>query len=187
MTPLNSLIAAIVGLVSAAGVIMFIRTLRRRWRPKAGAQGIETSYKSADAGAKAERPVPAREAFLQNISLFAPLLPRLLSDNMGHAGWQRAVAAVGNPELTAYWKKSRGKSKQWRRILHMWGIEPDRRSVITGDDAEAINYLTVSGEPLEQGRSYVVKSPCWKLTESRVASVLLPGTATEAPAKKHCR
>ncbi len=177
MTPQHSLLAFITALAAAAGIILLLRSLRRRWQSKrrTGQRSAHTPESSAQALLK--RPESARTAFLLNIHLFAPLLPQLLNNHINASQWNNAIRAADNPELTAYGRKANGKPGLWIKTLNMWGISHDRRSVVTATDGTSSFYRTSTGENLIPGAKYIVKTPYWTLTDSTGTTLILHGTA----------
>lgn len=175
MSTANTIFTIVIALIATVSIVLLIKGLRRRWQPKAG-EGFRRKRRSKD--------VAARTAFLDNISLFSPLLPGLLTEHMDSAAWRSAVKAVGNSEFKAYSKKARGNARLWLRILNMWGIYPDRKSVIVASQELAGHYTDTSDKPLADGKRYVVKEPCWLLADSTATVLIRPGVAIEATASK---
>lgn len=166
--PLTYIIIIAVALTALALLLFLLRNIHRRWRPA----------QPPPSASSPETRISARRAVLENISLFAPLLPQLLTDKLNNSAWRHAVATIDNPELSAYFKKAKGRTKIWMKIMKMWGISPDSRSVFTAMQAESESYHTPAGEPLTIGKRYVTKDPCWLLTDSSGTTLLRPGTAT---------
>lgn len=184
MSPQHSLLAFITALAAAAGIILLMRSLRRRWQSKYKTGQRPADNPESDEPAPLARHTPARTAFLLNIHLFAPLLPRLLNNHINTSQWNKAIRAAGNPELTAYGHKANGKPGQWIKILNMWGISHDRHSVVTATDDISSFYRTPAGETLIPGAKYIVKTPYWTLTDSTGTTLILHGTACRVKSSK---
>jgi len=164
-----NLYAIALGLTVAVCVIMLIRSLRRGWRPKEAP--TRAAYNTGS------DPEPARQAVIRNISLFAPLLPQLLTGRINGRDWHQAVKRIGNPELHAIARKAGGNPRSWLRIMEMWGISHDRQSVFTATGLHIGRYTNTDGSPLIPGSRYMTKDPCWLLTDSLGATLILTGTA----------
>lgn len=152
--------------VAVVCVVLLVRTLRRRWQPKASASPRART-----------RHEPARKAVVDNIAKISPLLPQLLTEKINGRQWHDTVTAIGNDELSAYAKRAKSNSRMWLRIMQMWGIEPDRRSVFTATDEHTLMYRTTDGRLVEIGCRYIVKDPAWVLKDSTGRSPIHIGSA----------
>lgn len=109
---------------------------------------------------------PAKDAFIENINLFKPLLRNLHLNSMDSQIWQEAIISTNNQELLDYWKKVKGNASSWLTILQMWGIKLDACQSFICIESYKELYETNDGTLLENGKKYSVESPCWILTKT---------------------
>lgn len=112
---------------------------------------------------KLDKITSAKDAFIKNISKFAPLLPTLRA-NMNAQEWKEAIIATQNMQLLQYWKQYQDKSRVWETILQTWGIKCEECSSFTAIQPYKGMYCLEDGTDIVIGNKYQVKQPCWVLT-----------------------
>lgn len=132
---------------------------------------------------KLDKITPAKDAFIKNISKFAPLLPTLRT-NMNAQEWKEAIVSTQNMQLLQYWKKFQNKSKAWETVLQMWGIKYEDCSSFTAIQAYKGMYRLEDGSDIIIGNKYLVEQPCWLLTtynndDKAVKNVVCVGIVTK--------
>lgn len=176
----NTNLLLVGGLIIAAGVIIIVKFLSNKRteneleKPTTlNAQQQEHRYNSTKVevltptpknhGGLLDKITPAKDAFIKNISKFAPLLPTLRA-NMNTQEWKEAIAATQNMQLIQYWKQLQGKSEAWETILQTWGIKCEDCSSFTAIQQYKGMYRLEDGTDIVIGNKYHVKRPCWVLT-----------------------
>lgn len=107
----------------------------------------------------------AKVAFLNNISRFAPRLQSLCDGTYDHNDWVDDIIDINDDDLMCLWKKIHNDSKAIVRILSVWGLKPEMCTSFVCMDAHKDLYALTDGNEMEIGEKYVVKQPCWILTE----------------------
>lgn len=126
-------------------------------------------------------PGSAKDAFINNLSLFVPHLNSLLGNDYKEKTWTDFIIDINNEELTKYWKRVHSRPEAILRLLASWGICPDRCMEFVASKAECDNYDLADGEYITQGKPYVVVSNCWIYTTTEnnqtIKKVILKGEA----------
>lgn len=168
------------GLIIAAGVVIVVKFLSNKRKdgkpikpatPKVKQQEnhgnstkeVATTPTSQIMEGNLDKITPAKDAFVKNISKFAPLLSTLRT-NMNTQEWKEAIAATQNMQLIQYWKQLQGKSEAWETILQTWGIKCEDCSSFTAIQPYKGMYRLEDGTDIVIGNKYYVKQPCWVLT-----------------------
>ena len=168
------------GLIIAAGVVIIAKFLSNKKKddepikpatPKVKQQEIHGNSSKVVATTPTpqimegnlDKITPAKDAFIKNISMFAPLLPTL-RDNMNTQEWKESIVATQNMQLIQYWKQFQGKSEAWETILQTWGIKCEECSSFTAIQPYKGMYRLEDGTDIVIGNKYHVKQPCWVLT-----------------------
>lgn len=109
---------------------------------------------------------PAKDAFIENITLIKPLLENLSGDSYQGNKWNDLILSLNSDELISMWSKIQEKPESVIRILAAWGIKPDSCTSFycTGNEDEM--YSDLNSEKLEQGVKYNVVKKCWLLTNN---------------------
>lgn len=114
---------------------------------------------------KNENKQSAKEAFVENVKKFVPNLNTLLDGTYNSSQWTEIIVDINNDELTNLWKRANKKSDNVLRIFGMWGLKPEYCTSFVATDKDKEMYETLNGEAVIKGYKYVVKSPCWILTD----------------------
>lgn len=124
--------------------------------------------------------IGAKEAFVENIGKFITKLNSLLDGSYNSNNWTDDIIDLNNEELTAYWKKIYNKVNSILRMLAMWGIKPEKCSSFVGINSYKEMYVTDTGDSIEKGIRYIVKSPCWILTDNATGEkkIILKGVVS---------
>lgn len=176
----NTNLLLVGGLIIAAGVVIIAKFLSNKKKddepikpatPKVKQQEIHGNSSKVVATTPTpqimegnlDKITPAKDAFIKNISMFAPLLPTL-RDNMNTQEWKESIVATQNMQLIQYWKQFQGKSEAWETILQTWGIKCEECSSFTAIQPYKGMYRLEDGTDIVIGNKYHVKQPCWVLT-----------------------
>lgn len=126
------------------------------------------------------KPIGAKEIFIKNISRFTTKFNSLLDGSYNSNNWTDDIIDLNNEELTAYWKNIHNKVDSILRMLAMWGIKPETCSSFVGINSYKKMYFTETGDSIEKGIRYVVKSPCWILTDNATGEkkIILKGVVS---------
>lgn len=126
-------------------------------------------------------PGSAKDAFINNLSLFVPHLNSLLGNDYKEETWTDFIIDINNEELTKLWKRVHSRPEAMLRLLASWGICPDRCMEFVASKAECDNYDLADGGYITQGKPYVVVSNCWIYTTTEnnqtIKKVILKGEA----------
>ena len=114
---------------------------------------------------KNENKQSAKEAFVENVKKFVPNLNTLLDGTYNSSQWTEIIVDINNDELTNLWKRANKKSDNVLRIFGMWGLKPEYCTSFVATENNKEMYETINGESIIKGNKYVVKSPCWILTD----------------------
>lgn len=108
----------------------------------------------------------ANETFIKNINRFTTKLNSLLDASYNSNDWTDDIIDLNNEELTGIWKRIHKNVDSILRIFAMWGIKPENCTSFVGIDNYKEMYTTDTGAYIEKGIRYIVKSPCWILTDN---------------------
>lgn len=126
-------------------------------------------------------PGSAKDAFINNLSLFVPHLNSLLGNDYKEETWTDFIIDINNEELTKLWKRVHSRPEAMLRLLASWGICPDRCMEFVASKAECDNYDLADGGYITQGKLYVVVSNCWIYTTTEnnqtIKKVIVKGEA----------
>lgn len=176
----NTNLVLVGGLIIAVGVVIVVKFLSNKKKdddpikpsiPKVKQQEIHgnstkvvaTTPTSQIMEGNLDKTTPAKDAFIKNISKFAPLLPTLRA-NMNTQEWKEAIDATQNMQLIQYWKQFQGKSEAWETILQTWGVKCEDCSSFTAIQPYKGMYRLEDGTDIVMENKYHVKQPCWVLT-----------------------
>lgn len=122
----------------------------------------------------------AKEIFIKNISKFTTNFNSLLDGSYNSNNWTDDIIDLNNEELIVYWKKIYNKVDSILRMLAMWGIKPETCSSFVGVNSYKEMYITETGDSIEKGIRYIVKSPCWILTDNATGEkkIILKGVVS---------
>lgn len=110
--------------------------------------------------------IGAKETFIKNIKRFTTKLNSLLDNSYNSSDWTDDIIDLNNEELTDLWKRIYKNVDSILRIFAMWGIKPENCTSFVGIDSYKEMYATNTGIGIEKGIRYIVKSPCWILTDN---------------------
>lgn len=129
---------------------------------------------------KNESKQSAKEAFVENVKKFVPNLNTLLDGTYDSSQWTEIIVDINNDELTSLWKKANRKVDNILRIFGMWGLKPEYCTSFVATENNKEMYKTINGESIIKGHKYVVKSPCWILTDDTQSkkTIVLKGIVT---------
>lgn len=129
---------------------------------------------------KNENKQSAKEAFVGNVNKFVPNLNTLLDGTYNSSQWTEIIVDINNDELTNLWKRANKKSDNVLRIFGMWGLKPEYCTSFVATEKDKEMYETINGESIIKGHKYVVKSPCWILTDDTQSkkTIVLKGIVT---------
>lgn len=129
---------------------------------------------------KNENKQTAKEAFVENVKKFVPNLNTLLDGTYNSSQWTEIIVDINNDELTNLWKRANKKSDNVLRIFGMWGLKPEYCTSFVATEKDKEMYETLNGEAVIKGYKYVVKSPCWILTDDTQSkkTIVLKGIVT---------
>lgn len=108
----------------------------------------------------------AKESFIKNINKFTSKLNSLLDASYNSSDWTDDIVGLNNAELTGIWKRINKNVDSILRIFAMWGLKPEYCTSFAGIDNYKEMYVTDTGACIEKGIRYIVKSPCWILTDN---------------------
>lgn len=180
----NTNLLLVGGLIIAAGVVIIAKFLSNKKKddepikpatPKVKQQEIHGNSSKVIATTPTpqimkenfDKITSAKDAFIKNISNFAPLLPTLRA-NMNAQDWKEAIVATQNMPLLQLWKQLQNKSEAWETVLQTWGIKCEDCSSFTAIQAYKDMYRLEDGSDVVIGNKYHVKQPCWVLTTYNV-------------------
>lgn len=180
----NTNLLLVGGLIIAAGVVIIAKFLSNKKKddepikpatPKVKQQEIHGNSSKVVATTPTpqimkenfDKITSAKDAFIKNISNFAPLLPTLRA-NMNAQDWKGAIVATQNMPLLQLWKQLQNKSEAWETVLQTWGIKCEDCSSFTAIQAYKDMYRLEDGSDVVIGNKYHVKQPCWVLTTYNV-------------------
>jgi hypothetical protein len=180
----NTNLLLVGGLIIAAGVVIIAKFLSNKKKddepikpatPKVKQQEIHGNSSKVVATTPTpqimkenfDKITSAKDAFIKNISNFAPLLPTLRA-NMNAQDWKEAIVATQNMPLLQLWKQLQNKSEAWETVLQTWGIKCEDCSSFTAIQAYKDMYRLEDGSDVVIGNKYHVKQPCWVLTTYNV-------------------
>ena len=180
----NTNLLLVGGLIIAAGVVIIAKFLSNKNKddepikpatPKVKQQEIHGNSRKVVATTPTpqimkenfDKITSAKDAFIKNISNFAPLLPTLRA-NMNAQDWKEAIVATQNMPLLQLWKQLQNKSEAWETVLQTWGIKCEDCSSFTAIQAYKDMYRLEDGSDVVIGNKYHVKQPCWVLTTYNV-------------------
>lgn len=129
---------------------------------------------------KNENKQSAKEAFVENVKKFVPNLNTLLDGTYNSSQWTEIIVDINNDELTGLWKKANKKVEYILRIFGMWGLKPEYCTSFVATENNKEMYETINGESIIKGNKYIVKSPCWILTDDTQSkkTIVLKGIVT---------
>mgnify|MGYP000763703238 CR=1 FL=1 len=126
-------------------------------------------------------PGSAKDAFINNLTLFVPHLNSLLGNAYKEETWTDIIIGINNDELTSLWKRVHSRPEAMLRLLASWGICPDRCMEFVASKAECDNYDLADGGYIIQGEHYVVVSNSWIYTTTEnnqtIKKIILKGEA----------
>lgn len=180
----NTNLLLVGGFIIAAGVIIIVKFLSNKRTDKNSIKPAMPNARQQELqsnSTKIKVPLPsssktwenfdkitsAKDAFIKNISNFAPLLPTLRA-NMNAQDWKEAIVATQNMSLLQLWKQLQNKSEAWETVLQTWGIKCEDCSSFTAIQAYKDMYRLEDGSDVVIGNKYHVKQPCWVLTTYNV-------------------
>ncbi len=114
--------------------------------------------------------VAAKNACLNNIDRFAPLLHSLVDGTYSQpsiqAQWNDLIVDINNQDLIDMWHLMRKSDSTIKQVLAQWGLTSDTCTNFDCMDFHKSIYATESGQSLMTGKHYTVLSPCWILTSN---------------------
>lgn len=156
------------GVLLVVGIFVVIRIISKKNGKKTERNvdiSIDREIPSEAPWDSFDKTMPAKECFIKNLSLFAPLL-NSLRGNMEVQKWKEAIISTNNYQLFQYWNKISNKASAWETILQMWGLKCDTCISFIGIEAYKEMYQKEDGSDIEIGIKYRVIQPCWILTFS---------------------
>ena len=162
-----------------AALIFLLYTGRRKTNQKPNT--VKVSEKQPNIGANcSEEPIKrvpqqqqinqiaARDAFLNNISLFSPLLSSLDNGSFGQkevlSKWDDEIIDTNDFDLINLWKLVRSNGNSVKRIFAQWGLAPELCTEFECMDYHKSMYESVNEQPISVGVRYSVVSFPWILT-----------------------
>lgn len=129
---------------------------------------------------KPSKKMSAKEAFVENLDKFVPKLNTLLDGTYNSSQWSEIIVDINNDELTNLWKRANKKVDNVLRIFGMWGLKPEYCTSFVATEKDKEMYETLNGEAVIKGHKYVVKTPCWILTDDTQSkkTIVLKGAVT---------
>lgn len=122
----------------------------------------------------------AKDAFIENIERFIPLLTSLCDGTFKSSDWTDIIIDIDNDELTIYWQKAHKSVESWMRLLASWGLKSDNCTGFIGMIAYSGKYVLKDGTNIVVGRKYKVDTQCWVLTTTdTIGKVVLRGVVKE--------
>lgn len=145
-----------------------------------GTKTVAPKLTHAEKPDKNESKQSAKEAFVENVKKFVPNLNTLLDGTYNSSQWTEIIVDINNDELTSLWKKANKKVDYILRIFGMWGLKPEYCTSFVATENNKEMYETINGESIIKGNKYVVKSPCWILTDDTQSkkTIVLKGIVT---------
>lgn len=114
----------------------------------------------------------SKQAFLKNINLFLPLLPKLQHGIMNTKEWNSVILSIDNPNLTSDWEKRCNLPIQrWIDKLASWGVSCEKCTAFKGNEYYADKYEITSDSGMVEGKQYEVIDWYWVLTSTNVEGV----------------
>ena len=122
----------------------------------------------------------AKEAFVENLDKFVPKLNTLLDGTYNSTQWSEIIVDINNDELTNLWKRANKKVDNVLRIFGMWGLKPEYCTSFVATEKDMEMYETLNGDAVIKGHKYIVKTPCWILTDDTQSkkTIVLKGAVT---------
>lgn len=108
----------------------------------------------------------AKQAFINNIALFAPRLNSLCDGSYCSSDWTDDIIDINNEDLMLLWKRIHTDSNSVLRVLSTWGLKPDMCKSFISVEYHLGLYTLSDGSPIVIGKDYKVDKQCWLFTEN---------------------
>lgn len=175
----NTNLLLVGGLIIAAGVIIAVKFFSKK-EPDKRATPTDGQQEHHGNSTKVEVPTStpldkitsAKDAFIKNISMFVPLLPKLQHGIMDSKEWNSVILSINNPNLTSDWEKRCNLPIQrWIDKLASWGVSCEKCTAFKGNKYYADKYEITSDPKMIEGKQYEVIDWYWVLTSTNAEGI----------------
>lgn len=125
----------------------------------------------------------SKQAFINNLNMFLPLLPKLQHGIMDSKEWNSVILSINNPNLTSDWEKRCNLPIQrWIDKLASWGVSCEKCTAFKGNSYYEDKYDITTDSKMVDGKQYEVIDWYWVLTATNEAGgvekrIILKGKA----------